>query len=145
YPTSAEASEVSPTRPSWAPQDHLEPLLLALLQRTESVSIRFRCEFEWLQQKEGSVVAALREDETGRAVQVRARYVIGADGAHSVVRGQVGIGMEGRDDLAEYHRVEFTAPLWDIVGDRRYGLNLITHAEAGGAMTPRGRGDRWSL
>src|SRR5512135_2934623 len=28
YPTAAAAAAISPSRPAWAPQDHLEPLLL---------------------------------------------------------------------------------------------------------------------
>jgi 2-polyprenyl-6-methoxyphenol hydroxylase-like FAD-dependent oxidoreductase len=145
YPTSEESAKISPTRPAWAPQDHLEPLLLALLQQTPKASVRFGCELESVRQEGDAAVATLRDDRSGQSVQVRARYLIGADGAHSAVRQETGIELEGRDDLAEYHRVEFQAPLWGVVGDRRYGLNLITHSDAGGAMTPRGKGDRWSL
>ena len=42
---------------------------------------------------------------------VEATYLVGADGAHSAVRTELGIAMEGSDDLGEYHRVEFSAPL----------------------------------
>ena len=47
--------------------------------------------------------------------------------------------------LAEYHRVEFCAPLAAIAAGRRYGLTVITHPEAAGVLAPRGRGDRWGL
>jgi putative polyketide hydroxylase len=33
YPTAAEAARISPSGPAWAPQDHLEPVLLARLGR----------------------------------------------------------------------------------------------------------------
>ena len=82
---------------------------------------------------------------SGGIERVDALYAIGADGAHSATRAQIGIAMDGPDDLAEFHRVEFTAPLAEIVGERRYGLYVITHPDAGGVLTPRGRGDRWGF
>lgn len=44
YPTAAEAAAISPTRPAWAPQDHLEPLLLELLRSLPRAEVRFGCE-----------------------------------------------------------------------------------------------------
>ena len=60
YPTVAEAKEISPTRPAWAPQDHLEPLLLDLLGSLPTVELRFGCELVGLQQAEDRVVASVR-------------------------------------------------------------------------------------
>jgi putative polyketide hydroxylase len=53
--------------------------------------------------------------------------------------------MAGPDDLADYERVEFTAPLWQLAGEHRYGLYVITRPGAAGVLAPRGPGDRWSL
>jgi hypothetical protein len=53
--------------------------------------------------------------------------------------------MAGPDDLADYERVEFTAPLWQLAGEHRYGLYVITRPDAAGVLAPRGSGDRWSL
>jgi putative polyketide hydroxylase len=145
FPTAAEAARVSPTRPAWAPQDHLEPLLLDLLQAEPRAEVRFRSELVGLDQDGSAVHAVLRERGSGRTEPVEARYVIGADGAHSVVRERLGIGMDGPDDLAEYHRVEFRSPLAEVVGDRRYGLYVITRPSASGVLAPRGRGDRWGF
>jgi putative polyketide hydroxylase len=77
--------------------------------------------------------------------QVEASYMIAADGARSSVRDRLGIRMIGPDDLADYERVEFLAPLADAVGDRRYALYVITRPDAAGVLAPRGRGDRWGL
>jgi len=41
------------------------------------------------------------------------------------------------------HRTEFRAPLWDLLGDRRYCIYAVTHPEAAGVFVPAGRGDRW--
>jgi putative polyketide hydroxylase len=145
HPTAAEAARVSPTGPAWVPQDDLEPILLGRLRSSGLAEVRFSCELSALAQDDDGVTAALRDASSGREGTMRVRNLIGADGAHSTVRDQLGISMEGRDDLAEYHRAEFQAPLAAVVGHRRYGLNVITHPEASGVLAPRGRGDRWGL
>ena len=81
----------------------------------------------------------------GSVEEVRPAYVVGADGAHSAVRTALGIDMEGPGELAEYHRVEFTAALGSVVGDRRYGLYVVTNPDANGVLAPRGRGDVWGF
>jgi 2-polyprenyl-6-methoxyphenol hydroxylase-like FAD-dependent oxidoreductase len=70
--------------------------------------------------------------------------VIGADGAHSVVRSALGIEMGGPGALA--HRsvsAAFTAPLWDVVGKPRYGLYPIVHPDLPSVFVPSGDGDEW--
>jgi putative polyketide hydroxylase len=144
YPTAAEATKVSPSRPAWAPQDHLEPALLSRLRSLPGAEIRFGSELVTVEQREGGVCAHLHERASGRIHDVDAQFVIGADGAHSTVRTQLGIRMEGPDALAEFHSVQFSARLARLVGDRRYGLNVITHPDAAGVLAPRGPNDRWS-
>jgi putative polyketide hydroxylase len=139
YPTSAEAAAVSPTRPAWAPQDHLEPVLLALLRATEHCEIRVGCELVGLEQNAESVVASLSD----ATEPVEARYLIGADGAHSTVRAALGVAMDGPDTLAEFQMVQFDARLAHVLDERRYGLNIITHPDAPGILVVRGRHDRW--
>ena len=142
YPKTTD-TEVSPTRPAWAPQDHLEPILLARLRGHPSARIRFGCELIDLEQHVDGVRARLRVQSTGATTQVHALFVIGADGARSTVRTLLGIGMQGQDQLAEYHSVQFRAPLHTIRPDRRYGLTVITHPDAAGVLAPQGPGDRW--
>ena len=144
-PSDSEAAAVSPCRPAWAPQDHHEPILLAHLRQLPTVTVRFGCELTELSQDGTGVHAVLRDLETATSGRVDAQYVIGADGAHSQVRGQLGIGMAGPGHLADYERVEFSAPLAGAAGDRRYALYVITRPDAAGVLAQRGRGDRWGI
>jgi putative polyketide hydroxylase len=114
---------------------HLETLGLA--------EVRFGSELVALDQDADGVTVALRERATGERRTVRAAYLIGADGAHSRVRSLLGIAMDGPDHLNEQLTVLFEAPLADVVGDRRYGIYLIQHPEAGGVFVPNGGGNRW--
>jgi 2-polyprenyl-6-methoxyphenol hydroxylase-like FAD-dependent oxidoreductase len=144
YPTRDEAATVSPTYPAWAPQDHLEPLLRAYLSGLSTARLWFGVQVEDIRQEHDSVTVTARHPVSGR-IRTRARYVIGADGAHSTTRAAMRVSMEGRDDLAEFHRIEFHAPLEPLVGDRRYGLYVITNPDAAGVLVSRGQGNRWGF
>lgn len=143
YPSDTDWAETSPTRPAWAPQDHLEPLLLQLLEEAETCEIRLGHEVVQLEQSDAGVVASIRDHASGRIEMVSSKYLIGADGAHSGARNAIGVQMEGSDALAEYQMVQFNAPLSEAQGQHRYGLNIITHPDAPGVLVARGRGDRW--
>ena len=145
YPTAEEAARVSPTRATWVAQDHHEPILLRHLQTLPPAVTRFQCELVDLRQRESAVEATLHDLRTDATYEVRATFAVAADGAHSTVRDRVGLRLVGPDDLAEFHRVEFTAPLFDIVGERRFGLYVITDPTVAGVFAPRGRGLRWGL
>jgi putative polyketide hydroxylase len=145
YPSDAEAAAASPTRPAWASQDHHEPILLEHLRRLAAATVQFGWELLEISQGETGVRATVADAETGRAADIHASYVIAADGAHSLVRDQLGIRMIGPEDLADYERVEFCAPLWQLVGEHRHGLYVITRPDAAGVLAPRGSADRWGL
>jgi putative polyketide hydroxylase len=145
YPSADEAATVSPSPPAWAPQDHLEPVLLELVAGAPSVDVRFGVELVSLTPTPDGVRAVLHSAESGEQEVWDAAYLIGADGAHSSVRSLCGIPMSGPDNLGEYHRVEFRAPLHDVVGTARHGLYVITDGQVRGVVAPRGKGDRWGL
>ncbi len=146
YPSDAEAAAVSPTRPSWTPQSHHEPLLLSRLEAMPTATVCFGHELVGLDQHHEWVDASVLDRVSGEQRQVRTRYVIAADGARSSVRTMLGIGMEGPDDLAVYERVEFVADLDVAVGDRRHALYVLKDPLVDGAvLARRGRANRWSL
>ena len=50
--------------------------------------------------------------------------------------------MRGPDHLTEAVSALFQAPLWDVVGEHRYGLYVVQEPEEG-MFLPSGREDRW--
>ncbi|WP_333769774.1 FAD-dependent monooxygenase [Streptomyces sp. IBSBF 2435] len=142
-PTRPEAAVVSPTRPAWAPQDSIEPILFAHLRTLPTAEVRLGCELTGLRQDDDGVQATLLDSRTGTAHVIEARYVIGADGPYSTVREQLGIAMEGLDHLGHYESVQFRAPLDAVVGDRKPAIYMITRPDAAGFLSRRGHGDRW--
>jgi 2-polyprenyl-6-methoxyphenol hydroxylase-like FAD-dependent oxidoreductase len=74
------------------PQDQTEAILREALQRN-GVQISWEHELTAIDQDPGGATLTLRSGD--RDIQVRARYVVGADGAHSAVRTLSGIQFEG--------------------------------------------------
>ncbi len=82
------------------PQMHLEPLLRARAERLAPGRVLFSHELTALVQDDGGVVGTVRDLESGDTVEVRASYVIGADGGRTV-GAMVGATLEGQRDLVD--------------------------------------------
>ena len=142
-PTREQSAVLSPSGPACVPQDHLEPVLLDHFV-AQGGRVRLGTETTAVEPcPDGGVIATVRDVATGEEELVRASYLIAADGAHSRVRSALGIPMYGPDRLAEAATALFRAPLWDVVGDLRFGIYDVSHEGAGGVMLPAGRDDRW--
>jgi putative polyketide hydroxylase len=143
YPTREQSAVVSPSGPACVPQDHLEPVLKRHLASLGATRTQFRTEVAGVENRPDGIQAVLRDLATGESRIVRARYLVGADGVHSTVRRALGIAMRGTDDLEQAVGALFRAPLWDLIGQRRYGIYNVEHPEAAGSFLPAGPGDRW--
>jgi putative polyketide hydroxylase len=141
-PTREQSLVISPTSPACVPQDHLEPVLLAHA-RANGVRVELGVEVTGVQPASDGVRAMLRDVATGREREVRARYLIAADGAHSRVRAELGIPAHGLDGLGEAVSAVFDAPIWPLLEEHRYGIYNINHPDARGVLLPAGRGDPW--
>ncbi|MEX3898330.1 FAD-dependent oxidoreductase [Paraburkholderia sp. BR10954] len=100
------------------PQTHMEPILLAEAARLGS-QIRFDTELISFEQDEAGVTATIRDLVAGKDVQVRAKYMIGADGGRSRVVEQLGIPLVGQHGLGNVFNVLVDVDLSDYVNHRR--------------------------
>ncbi|HEX3258952.1 MAG TPA: FAD-dependent oxidoreductase [Pseudonocardia sp.] len=132
WPPVREILAASPALPAVIPQDHLEPVLVDEVRRLGG-TVRF-----------GAALTALRTSADGvRAVvggvEVRARFVVGADGSRSTVRTALGIGVERLGVIGE-----FTLTLFRAAGmpSRPSALIFVKHPDAEGVLAPLGSG-RW--
>jgi putative polyketide hydroxylase len=143
YPTKAQSAAISPTSPACVPQDHLERVLLEHLGTFPGAHVELGVAVEQVRQADSGCQVLLRDLATATARTVETRYVIGADGAHSTVRGQLGIGVHCSEQQIEALTVLLHAPLWDLVADQRFGIYAVEHPDAAGIFLPAGQGDRW--
>src|SRR5436305_800479 len=73
----------------------------------------------------GLTTAVLLPRDGGQERRVRARYLVGADGAHSLVRRQLGISMAGRGSFADCATIYFKADLRALIGDRNLSVVYV--------------------
>jgi 2-polyprenyl-6-methoxyphenol hydroxylase-like FAD-dependent oxidoreductase len=142
-PTREQSAVLSPTAPASVPQDHLEPVLLEHLRSLGGTQVHLNTEVVGVEDLPEGVAVVLRDVASGAVRTVRARYFVGADGAHSRVRTALGIAMRGPDGLGHVVTTTFRARLWQVVGDYRYGIYSVSHPQGAGSLLPAGRGDRW--
>src|SRR5262249_46581972 len=91
FPTSQQAAAISPSAPAVVGQDEVEPVLLSHLSSLRAGEVRFGTELTDLVPRRDGVRATLRDTTSGEARTLDAAYTIGADGAYSSVRRQLGL------------------------------------------------------
>jgi 2,4-dichlorophenol 6-monooxygenase len=107
----------SPTRMCDLPQNYLEPILLeAAGQR--GTTIRFNTEFLDLTQDADGVTATVKDRISDETYQIRAKYLVGADGGRSRVAEVIGLPMEGQMGRAGSMNIIVNADLSKYVAHR---------------------------
>lgn len=142
YPSDEQALAVSPTTPACVPQDHLEPVLCDHL-RERGGHVRFDTELTELTLDACGVTAGLHDRTTGDRYQVRARYVIGADGPRSTVRSALGIGVDDMGTIGEFVSVTFRADLTRRLTRTPSAINAVGTGAEAGLFVPTSADDRW--
>jgi 2,4-dichlorophenol 6-monooxygenase len=129
----ADYDLASPCQICDLPQNLLEPVLLEAAAARGS-RVRFNAEFLSAVQDDQGVTATIRDRLTGEEFQVRARYMIGADGGRSVVAQDIGLEMRGEMGLSGSVNIIFEADLSDYVEYRPSVLYWVLQpgAEIGG-------------
>jgi putative polyketide hydroxylase len=133
----------SPTFGVTSSQEVLEPILLAHARLLEPAQIRFDTQLATFQQVDEFVTATLVHRPSGRTRQVRARYLVGADGAHSQARATLGIAMKGLAAPTYSINILFRADLERWVGDRSINICMIRQPEAPGVLLALDGKESW--
>jgi 2-polyprenyl-6-methoxyphenol hydroxylase-like FAD-dependent oxidoreductase len=135
-------NDLYPEHAQWVPQYKLEKVMLDKARKLPSVEIRFGTEFLNAKQAADGVSAMLGAAEG--PTSVRARYLIGADGARSSVRDLIGATMEGTPGLSHSYNIIFCAP--GLAEAHSFGLAAIywqIGKQGFSAIGPMDKGDKW--
>ena len=113
----SEYLQASPCTNLDVPQLYLEPILVNNAA-ARGASFAFNTEYLDHEQDDDGVTVRLEDRLTGRQYQVRAKYLIGADGGRSKIVEQLGFSLEGHMARAATAYVLFEADLSRYVAHR---------------------------
>lgn len=129
----ADYDLASPSAMCDLPQTYMEPILLECAASRGS-KILFNSEYMSLDQDADCVTATIKDRLSGEEYQIRAKYMIGADGARSKVVEQLGLPLAGEMGLSGSMNILFDADLTKYAAHRPSVLYWILQpgAQIGG-------------
>ena len=113
----ADYQLASPCEMGDLPQTLMEPILLGGAA-ARGTRVRFDTEYLSLAQDADGVTATVQDRLDGREYQIRAKYMIGADGGRSKVAEDIGLPTEGRVGVGGSMNIVFEADLSRYVAHR---------------------------
>ena len=134
----------SPYRLTNLPQMRLEPILRCHAEAKDTAHLRFGHELVALVQDEESATATIFDGRADRHYEVRAEFVIGADGGRTV-GDAIGAVLEGRRDLVKMVSSHVTADLGELNRDPAvcifWFINPDHHGSIGSGVLVKMGGD----
>ena len=115
--TQARHRIASPTTMVDLPQTFLEPILFTAACK-RGTKARLSTEYLSLKQDADGVTATVRDRVSGENYDIRAKYLIGADGGNSKVAADVNLPMEGKMGVGGSINILFKADLSKYVAHR---------------------------
>ena len=121
----------SPQQRERAPQNFFDPALARWVRGFEQVDLRYQTEILDFTQDDTGVTATIRDINSGETQEVRAKYLIGCDGAGSFVREKLGITMTGNPVLTYTTNVVFRSRDLESIQDIKLAYRYIFVDEEG--------------
>jgi len=128
----------------WIPQYAVERVMREHLESVKSVQVELNCELLGFEQGADSVVATVRNSETGEQREIEAKFLAGCDGARSLVRDAIGARMEGSFGLSRNYNIVFRAP--GLADAHKHGKAIMywqINSEVPSLTGPMDTDDRW--
>jgi 2-polyprenyl-6-methoxyphenol hydroxylase-like FAD-dependent oxidoreductase len=140
-------SDVSPAQPVMSSQELIEEIMLDAARATGLVDVRFRTEaiqlLEGGEAGDGRARLAVKDLASGVEAELTGPALVAADGAGSLIRSQLGLRLEGRQDLSHIVNCYFRADIEPRLGDRRGVLFFVSNEKARGVLQPLDAAGRW--
>jgi putative polyketide hydroxylase len=136
---------VSPVQNCLCAQDDLEPVLRRFAEAQAPAELRFNTEMTAVEQDRDGVTATLTDRLRGGEARVRAQYMIGADGAQSLVRQIVAREMIGREAVYDSVNIVFQADLRPWTQGRPAALYFVKQPDLRATFLTINAHDRWGF
>ncbi|KAI2470392.1 FAD binding domain-containing protein [Annulohypoxylon bovei var. microspora] len=122
----------SPAYYSMLPQIRLEPILKRRALSLNPASVRYHTKVLSVREEDGSVTVLVRNKDGGEE-EVRAQYVLGADGGRGFAQ-DIGIELEGKRDIVEMMTVHFKAELEARHPDKKVFISWLINPRMRGSL-----------
>ena len=131
----AEIDERLAEGAEWTPQTRIEATLREHAESFASTSFLWEHTVTTIRDSDHEVAAMLMT-AGGEPVEIRARYLVGCDGSHSIVREHAGVRLEGQANLLRAFKFHITAPLKAVttVGLASFYWFVNTSFDAGASV-----------
>lgn len=134
----------SPTGRIFIDQDVLEPILRRRAEELGAL-LRYRTEMTSFEQDADGVRAVVRDLDSGKESEIRAKYLVAADGNRSRVRNALGIEKQGYGVLSKSVTVYFEADCAPYLQGRNSGVFYVTNPRLRGFFRLNRAGQRGFL
>lgn len=132
----------TPELPCRVNQTFFQPVLLQHARSQPNVSLMLSCEVEQVEADDDAVRVVVNEG--GRRSVLECSYLVGCDGAHSVVRKAIGATLEGIPELRKTVSVHFRSSDLERMNTRPAWSYAIYNADLGfGGMFALDGRDHW--
>jgi putative polyketide hydroxylase len=139
--------DVSPACPVMSSQELIEAILLDGVRATGMVDVRFATEATKLVRggnaRDDGAALEVRSRATGATEALTGRALVAADGAASLIRGELGIELEGAKELRHIVNCYFRADIEAHLGDRKGVVFFVSNEHANGVLQPLDGAGRW--
>jgi 2-polyprenyl-6-methoxyphenol hydroxylase-like FAD-dependent oxidoreductase len=128
----------------WIPQYTVEEVMRSHIQSLPNVEVRFNTELKNISQDDDGVQVTAADLPSGKEYVIHADYLIGADGARSLVREAIGAKLEGTYGLGRHYNIVFRAP--GLAEAHKLGPAIMywqVNGDAPSLIGPMDRGDKW--
>ena len=131
----ADAGWPTPEPPHRINQIFLEPILFAHASGMDHVNMLNRTELVHFDQHDDGIDATVRDLDTGERTTITAQYLVGCDGARSIVRRLIGAKLEGDAVVQRVQSTHIRAPrLLDLLRDAPAWGNISLNPRRSGTV-----------
>jgi 2-polyprenyl-6-methoxyphenol hydroxylase-like FAD-dependent oxidoreductase len=130
----------------WIPQYVVEAVLKERLAAWPSVRTLFATRLDGFAQSARGVEARAVRLGDNAVITIRAQFLVGADGARSMVRELIGARLEGRHKLANHYNMVIRIPEFAASPPRQRGIMYwLVNPEAPAVLAPMDKGSTWTF
>jgi 2-polyprenyl-6-methoxyphenol hydroxylase-like FAD-dependent oxidoreductase len=132
----------TPEPPHRINQTFLEPVLAEHVAGLPGVTLLNRVRYREFSQDPRGVLVTAEDADTGEPRTLRARFLVGCDGARSQVRGQIGARLSGTEVIQRVQSTCIASPQLAglLPGERAWGYYSVNTRRCGTVFTIDGRG-----